>query len=246
MALSQKYLERLESRRLSQGKDRPKRASPQQMVRVERAIKQQRIECAKGGWRASAKWLEENFPEDYPKAAPEAQRDCSNCPNPESAHAPRAVEPQPVANAPESPQNIPTALPAPSPIPLASAFWQGLLYGSRDALLSPADANTALRLVAHEVSTHCSGADFSETVRAGALRKALSERFGAKVWDVMNRLWRAAPVSPGASIPNEDQSHCSPGLKDCPPSMSVWRQEFNQEVSNEQRLLESMGGWCGG
>ena len=118
---------------------------------------------------------------------------------------------------------------------MPSAFWQALLYGSRDALVSSTDANTALRLVARELSTHCNGADFIETVQAGALRKALSERFGAKVWDVVNKLWRAAPASPGAPTPNEDQSYCSPGLKDCPRSMPAWRREFHQEA----RLLYS-------
>jgi len=48
-----------------------------------------------------------------------------------------------------------------------------------------------------------------------------------------------------APIQNEDQSHCSPGLKGCPRSMPAWRREFHQEISNEQRLLESMGAWCG-
>jgi hypothetical protein len=128
--------------------------------------------------------------------------------------------------APESPQNVPTTLSVPLPIPLASAFWQALLYGSRDALVSSTDANTGLRLVAHELSTHCNGADFIETIRADALRKALSERFGAKVWDVMNKLWRAAPASPGAPVPNEDQSQASPGVRDCPRSMAARRREF--------------------
>jgi hypothetical protein len=50
MALSQKYIERLR-RRLSQGKDNPKTVNPQQMARLDAAIKQQRIERQKGGWR---------------------------------------------------------------------------------------------------------------------------------------------------------------------------------------------------
>jgi hypothetical protein len=149
--------------------------------------------------------------------------------------------------APESPQSVREALPAPSPPtpPLASAFWQALLYGSPDALVPAIDANTALRLVAHELSTHCNGADFIETVRAGVLRKALFSRFGAKGWDVMDKLWRAAPASPGAPVPNEDQSHCSPGVQECLRSIPAWRRQFHQEISNEQRLLEGIGGWCG-
>jgi hypothetical protein len=75
MALSQKYIERLR-RRLSQGKDNPKTVNPQQMARLDAAIKQQRIERQKGGWRASARWLEENFPRNYaePQAAAVAEQ----------------------------------------------------------------------------------------------------------------------------------------------------------------------------
>jgi hypothetical protein len=29
------------------------------------------------------------------------------------------------------------------------------------------------------------------------------------------------------------------------PAMPAWRREFHQEISNEQRLLEGIGGWCG-
>jgi hypothetical protein len=129
----------------------------------------------KGSWRDDAKWLEENFPEDYaaPKTTAASRPSCGtrsldNCE--------ARVEPQPLANAPESPQSaMETSADLPSIAPeLPASWWQGLLYGSPDALLSPGDANTALRLVAHELLTHCDGADFTETVRAGALRKALS------------------------------------------------------------------------
>jgi hypothetical protein len=80
------------------------------------------------------------------------------------------------------------------------------LHGSPDALVSPGDANTALRLVANELLTHCTKTDFTGTIRVSALRKALLSRFGVKVWDVMNKLWRAAPASPDAPQPSEDQS----------------------------------------
>ena len=131
------------------------------------------------------------------------------------------------------------------PIPLPSAFWQALFYGSRDALLSSRDANTALCLVAFELGKDSDVVQFSDSVRVNTLRKMLDQQFGAKVWNVMNKLWRAAPASPGAAIPNEDQSQASPGVKDCPRSMPALRREFHQEISNEQRLLEPMGGWCG-
>ena len=111
-------------------------------------------------------------------------------------------------------------------------------------MLSPGDVNTALRLVARELGKDLDLIEFTESLRVNTLRKML-DGWGAEVWHVINRLWRAAPASPDAPTPNEDQSHCYPGVKDCPRSMLAWRREFHQEISNEQRLLESMGGWCG-
>jgi hypothetical protein len=244
MALNQKYLEQL-GRRHSQGKDKPKTVSTEQMARVEQAIQEQRCKYQKEDWLASAKWLEENFPQDY--AAPKTT--AASRPSPEtrsSGSLEARLESQPLANAPESPQSAREVLPAPLPIPLPSAFWQALLYGSSDALVSPVDANIALRLVAHELPLEASmSGELSESVRVSAFRKMLAERFGAKVWDVMNKLWRDAPTTPGAPVPNEDQGHCTPGLRECPRTMPSWRREFHQEVSGEQRLLEELGGWCG-
>jgi hypothetical protein len=165
--------------------------------------------------------------------------------NSEPVNEPTTLEPQCPRIAPESPQSVPETSAAPSPIPLPSAFWQALLYGSRDALLSSRDANTALCLVAFELGKGSDVVRFSDSVRVNTLRKMLDQQFGAKAWDVINRLWRAAPPSLGAPTPNEDQSYCSPGLKDCPRSMPAWRREFNQQGESEQRLLESMGSWCG-
>ena len=88
--------------------------------------------------------------------------------------------------------------------------------------------------------------EFPDSVRVNTLRKMLDQQFGAKVWDVMDMLLRAAPPSPGAPTPNEDQSHCSLGVQDCPRSMLARRREFHREVGNEQQLLEGIGDWCGG
>jgi len=52
------------------------------------------------------------------------------------------------------------------------------------------------------------------------------------------------PTGPLALEP-DDQTNCSPGVRDCPRSMPAWRRQLHQEVSNEQRLLEGIGGWCG-
>jgi hypothetical protein len=113
-------------------------------------------------------------------------------------------------------------------------------------MLSPGDANTALRLVARELAKDLDVIEFTDSVRVNTLRKMLDQQFGAKAWDVMNRLWRATPASPGAPAPNEDLSHCSPGVRECPRSMPAWLREFHQQISQEQRLLQSMGGWPGG
>ena len=67
--------------------------------------------------------------------------------------------------------------------------------------------------------------EFPDSVRVNTLRKMLDQQFGAKVWDVMDMLLRAAPPSPGAPTPNEDQSHCSLGVQDCPRSMPAWRRD---------------------
>jgi hypothetical protein len=214
------FLERIKSSKASgvsqqDLKCTSKTVSPQQMACLEAAIKQQRIEREKGGWRPAAKWLEQNC-EEYRQPSNGEVSNATNgtrssilSPNSEPANEPPTREPQPLTNAPES-QSAPAALPSPSPIQLPSAFWQALLYGSPDALLSPRDANTALRLVACELGKDSDVVLFTDTVRVNTLRKMLDQQFGAKVWDVMNRLWRATPASPGAPAANEDQSQLAP------------------------------------
>jgi hypothetical protein len=67
--------------------------------------------------------------------------------------------------APESPENAPAVLSDPSSTPPRGAFWQALLYGSPDALVSPSEANTAVRLVASELSTDLDVIEFTESIR---------------------------------------------------------------------------------
>ena len=55
-----------------------------------------------------------------PIAPPRAQPSCDNCPNPELVSEAPTLELQGPSIVLESPENIPTALPAPSPIPLAA------------------------------------------------------------------------------------------------------------------------------
>jgi len=81
------------------------------------------------------------------------------------------------------------------------------LHGSPDALVSPGDANTALRLVANELLTHCTKTDFTGTIRVSALRKALLSRFGVKVWDVMNKWPRKTLLALPRSLRPDLQKH---------------------------------------
>jgi len=204
MALSKKYLERLTqrfSREPSIGKA-PKTVSAEQMEQFEQAIRQQRIECEKGGWRADAKWLEKNFPQDFgeAKAAPRAElsyetRSSIHCSNSEPVNETPTVEPQPLANVPESPQTACEALPAaPSPIPLASEFWQSLLFGSPDSLVPSPDATRALQLVSDKLGVPIAEGETIGTMRAGQLRKLLRDRFGpADAEQTTAALWRSAP-----------------------------------------------------
>ncbi len=238
------------------------------------------------GWRASARWLEQNFPEEYRdppsartspitdrsttqsgstsaepvlldarEAAPEgadfthppgqehntfaivqlpvaptaqlqgpsivpelssAEPSCGtgssvNCPNSEPVDEPTTLAPQCPRVALESSERVPTALPAPSPTPLAGAFWQSLLFGNPDALVSSSDTTRALHLVSDKLGVVLIDGETISTLRAGQLRKMLGERFGPNVWDVMNKLWRSAPASPGAPTPAADQSQLAPG-----------------------------------
>jgi hypothetical protein len=146
----------------------------------------------------------------------------------------------------------PPALPArvegtPSLPTLSAQWWQSFLYGSRDALLSAGDATRAMHLIAQVLFVERGPSEFSEGVCVVALCKLLEAHFGgAQAWQAMHGLWRSAPTSLGASQPNIDQSHCTPGVWECPRSMQSWRRDFHQEVSDDRRLLESMGGWADG
>jgi hypothetical protein len=253
MALNQKYLKRLASRaRVSQQSHEtppPKTVSPEQMARIEGAIQQQRIEQRKEGWRASAKWLEQNCEEfrqpgngEVSKAANGTSSlvSCSNSGEP--ANERPTVESQPLVGAPESSQNVPITLPAPPSIPLLqSAFWQALLYGSRDALVSPRDANTALRLVACELGKDLDVIEFTESIRVNTLRKVLDQRFGAGAWPAMNKLWRSAPASPGVPPPNEDQSRLPPGPLPADRRQPRWIAELHDPDRIEREWLLDRG-----
>jgi hypothetical protein len=254
MALNQKYLERLARRQRVSQQSRetppPKTVSAEQTaLKVEAALQQQRIEQRKEGWRASAKWLEQNCEEfrqpgngEVSKAANGTSSlvSCSNSGEP--ANERPTVESQPLVGAPESSQNVPITLPAPPSIPLLqSAFWQALLYGSRDALVSPRDANTALRLVACELGKDLDVIEFTESIRVNTLRKVLDQRFGAGAWPAMNKLWRSAPASPGVPPPNEDQSRLPPGPLPADRRQPRWIAELHDPDRIEREWLLDRG-----
>jgi hypothetical protein len=212
------------------------------MAQLERAIKEQQAGLRSGGWRVLAKQLEEEFPEEFVDSKLGSNGASADPQHGVELPASKVVGSSPaVLSPPIAPGSSQTAYEA-----LPDSFWRTVLYGSRDAMLPTQDANIAVRLVARELGLSSDLSLFTESVRVNTLRTTLDKRFGAAAaWRVMNELWRSAPASPGAPQPNGDQSHCSPGVLECPRSMPAWRLEFHQEVSNEQRLLESFGGWCG-
>jgi hypothetical protein len=154
------------------------------------------------------------------------------------------IEPQPLANASGSLQSAHEVLPVPIPL-LPASWWQGLLYGSRDALVSPRDANTALRLVACELGKDSDVVLFTDSVRVNTLRKMLDQQFGAKVWDVMNKLWRASPASPGAPLPSEDQSQLPAGPLPVGCNQPRWIRELNELSGPERAWMVENRLWCG-
>jgi hypothetical protein len=198
----------------------------------------------KVSWRDDAKWLEENFPEDYavPKTTAASRPSCGTR---SSDNCEATVEPQTLASAPESTQSAPATLQAPSPIPLPNSFWQALLYGSCDALLSHSDANTALRSVASELGKDLDVIEFTVSIRFKTLRQVLSQRFGAGAWPAMNKLWRSAPGSPCVPQPSEDQSRDPPGPLPVGRNQPRWIRELNGPGGAEREWLTENGLWCG-
>jgi len=156
------------------------------------------------------------------------------------------LEPQPLVGSLESPKNASVALPAPLSIPLLPAsWWQALLYGSREAMLSPGDANNALRLVARELAKDLNVIEFTDSVRVNTLRKVLDQRFGAGAWPAMNKLWRSAPASPGASQPSEDQGQLPPGPSTVGRNQPRWIGELNEPGFTERAWMIENGLWGG-
>ena len=97
----------------------------------------------------------------------------------------------------ESPQCAPAALPAPSLVSLASAFWQALLYGSRDAL----GMRTLLCVwsrVSYPWKRMCSG---NSPTASGSTRYARcwissSEQKSGMLWTCCCERLRLVPVRP--------------------------------------------------
>jgi hypothetical protein len=190
----------------------------------------------KGSWREDAKWLEQNFPEEYrePRTS-------------EIANQTPTVEPQPLTNAPESPQSASAALPALPSIPcLQSPFWWALLFGNPDSPVPSSDATRALQLVSDKLGVLIADGETIDTVRAGQLRKSLRERFGhVEAEQAMAVLWRSAPATDGAPQPSEDQSQLPPGRLPLGRSQPRWIAELNEPGGVERQRLMENGLWCG-
>jgi hypothetical protein len=250
MALSQKYLERLARRRLegkvisthpqSYGAERSN--GTQELTRQTRAagrtgplvVGPPRRSNSKDSWREDAQILEELCPEDF--GPPRNQ--------PSEIEGPRA-EPQLLANAPESPQSTSAVLPAPSPIPLASTFWQSLLFGNPDSLVPSSNATRALQLISDKLGVPIADGETIDTVRAGQLRKLLHGRFGLAAEQTMSALWRSAPASPGAPQPDIGQTQLPAGALPASRSQPQWIAELNEPGGSERAWLIENGLWCG-
>jgi hypothetical protein len=208
----------------------------------------------KHSWRDDAKWLEENFAEDFGEPKPEQKVEllpaihaassdiCHSFPGQESAHTP-SRPPSVPGSSRSSSQTVLSPVPVP---PLPSSFWQTVLSGNPDSLVSGSDATRALYLLSDKLGIAIVQGEGIETLRAGAFRKLLRDRFGGQKAELtMNELWRSAPASPGAPVPNADQSHCSPGVWECPRSMPAWRQEMSEPGVAERDWQIENGCWCG-
>ena len=147
--------------------------------------------------------------------------------------------------APESPQSAPAALSAPSPIPLASAFWQSLLFGNPDSLVSSSDATRALQLVSDKLGVPIADGETIDTVRAGQLRKLLRGRFGLAAEQTMSALWRSAPASPGTPQPDIGQSQLPAGPLPTGRNEPRWIEGLNEPGGSERAWLNENGLWCG-
>jgi hypothetical protein len=204
----------------------------------------------KSCWRDDAAFLEQEFPEEFgpsPKAhSPEVPAEVMST-GLRASLPPSVITPGPSQSALESAQSVPEVLPAPPPIPpLPASWWQGLLYGSPDAMLSAADATSAMHLIAQALGVNSGPSEFSEGVRGAALRKLLEAHFGAaQAWRAMNELWRSASPSPGAPSPNQDQSQMTPGSWPVSREQPRWVREFHDPGGVERDWMIENGLWCG-
>jgi hypothetical protein len=242
MALSQKYLERLAQRA------QHKRAH--QVGRSARALGSASFSSSsqgrngEGSWREAARWLQENFPEQY--GEPHDLGVSSE--NPILPNAANAVsaEGESVEIAPGSPQSACTTLPAPLSIPAIaprnSAFWQALLYGNPDGLVSSTDATNALRLVAERIGITIDQSETIPTLRAGQLRKLLQNKFGQlQAEQAFAVLWRGAPPPPGALAPAPEESQPPPGSRVDSQPQPRWARALHDPDRAQQEWLSDLG-----
>jgi hypothetical protein len=122
---------------------------------------------------------------------------------------------------------------------LASAFWQSLLFGNPESLVSSSDATRALQLVLDKLGVPIADDETISTLRAGQLRKLLRERFGSAIAaQTMVALWRAAAASLG--VPNIDQSQLTQRpLSDSRPPR--WVESLHDPSRIEREWQEDLG-----
>jgi hypothetical protein len=255
MALSQKYLEYLAQRA------QHKRAH--QVGRSARAPGSASLSPSsqgrngEGSWRESARWLQENFPEQYGElhdlGVSSENPILPNAANAVSAAKPSSGSPTPPAEAesvaivPGSPQSACTKLGAPLPIPAIapanSAFWQALLYGNPDGLVSSTDATIALRLVAERIGITIDQSETIATLRAGELRKLLRNKFGQlQAEQTIAALWRSAPLKAfGALAPAPEESQPPPGSSVDSQLQPRWARALHDPDRAQQEWLSDHG-----
>jgi hypothetical protein len=84
-------------------------------------------------------------------------------------------------------------------------------------------------------------------LRAGQLRKLLYDKFGpSEAERAMLESWCQAPLTPGAPLPNEDQSSLTPGPWPLGRSQPHWAQSLHDHDRLEREWQADLGICCDG
>ena len=219
---------------------------------------------ARSGWRADAKWLEENCPEEFgeheKQAMPSSNNKPGRCGETYSAEISRSERSSLAASheacKPLCPQDVETearlsleSKPTPSePVKLPPAQWfdRFIGYGANSRVVALADAIACVRLVITELQGPLAAAEAQvrlegETVPVPALYAECARLTGnAACWGVVQALQLRARTQEGISSP-------SPLLATPMPEAAQprWMQELNEPGGTERDWMIENGLWCG-